>query len=167
MYSLISQNFPFSQSLPSSCFTFFYSGKYCFLLLFFFSFNPLFLAVSDYVLEEEAQDYVNSIHIEDDPVDKYSLPEQQLQVDYETEIVVEETPVEETSTSFQSMVDTVHEAPAPVVEEPVGDAPRKSYAAIVCSSSFTSVCVCWLLGDLFTQFEGLGIIDGKRPFSEK
>ncbi|KAB1208779.1 putative G3BP-like protein [Morella rubra] len=88
-------------------------------------------AVSDYVLEEEAQDYVNSIHIEDDPVDKYSLPEQQLQVDYETEIVVEETPVEETSASFQSMVDTVHEAPAPAVEEPVGDAPRKSYAAIL------------------------------------
>ncbi|XP_041008021.1 nuclear transport factor 2 isoform X2 [Juglans microcarpa x Juglans regia] len=85
--------------------------------------------VSDYV--EEAQDYVSSIHIEDDLVDKYSLPEQQEQEDYETEIVVEETPVEEPSPSFQSMANTVHEAPAPAVEEPVGEAPKKTYASIL------------------------------------
>jgi hypothetical protein len=106
------------------------------------------LAVSDYVLEDEAREYVNSIHIEDDPVDKYSLPEQQLQEDYESEVVVEETPAEETSVSLQSMVNTVHEAPAATVEEPMGEAPKKTYASIVCTSSITRVCG-WL-GGLFT-----------------
>ncbi|XP_059431886.1 nuclear transport factor 2 isoform X2 [Corylus avellana] len=87
--------------------------------------------VSDYVLEDEAREYVNSIHIEDDPVDKYSLPEQQLQEDYESEVVVEETPAEETSISLQSVVNTLHEAPAAAVEEPVGEAPKKTYASIL------------------------------------
>ncbi|XP_062148385.1 nuclear transport factor 2 isoform X2 [Alnus glutinosa] len=91
--------------------------------------------VSDYVLEDEAREYVNSIHIEDDPVDKYSLPEQQLQEDYESEVVVEETPAEETSVSLQSMVNTVHEAPAAAVEEPLGEAPKKTYASILRVSS--------------------------------
>lgn len=119
----------------------------------------MLLAVSDYV--EEAQDYVNSIHIEDDLVDKYSLPEQQQQEDYETEIVVEETPVEEPSPSFQSMINTVHEAPAPAVEESVGEAPKKTYAAIVCTSSIFRFCVgCFLWGggvnspvSLFVHFQ--------------
>lgn len=106
------------------------------------------LAVSDYVLEDEAREYVNSIHIEDDPVDKYSLPEQQLQEEYESEVVVEETPAEETSISLQSVVNTLHEAPAAAVEEPVGEAPKKTYASIVCTSSITRVCG-WL-GGLFT-----------------
>ncbi|XP_075648768.1 nuclear transport factor 2 isoform X1 [Castanea sativa] len=96
--------------------------------------------VSDYVLEEEARDYVDSIHIEEDPVDKYSLPEQQhqyslpeqqLQEDHETEIVVDETPAEETSASLQSVVNTVHEAPAVAVEEPVGEPLKKTYASIL------------------------------------
>jgi hypothetical protein len=61
---------------------------------------------------------------------------------------VEETPAEETSVSLQSMVNTVHEAPAAAVEEPVGEAPKKTYASIVCTSSITRVCG-WL-GGLFT-----------------
>ena len=93
--------------------------------------------MSDYVLEEEARDYVNSIHIEDDPVDKYSLPEQQLQEDYETDILVDETPVEEMSASLQSVVNTVHNAsPVAAVEEPVGEQPKQTYASIVRTCSF-------------------------------
>lgn len=34
------------------------------------------LSASNYGLEEEAMEYVNSIHIEDDPVNTYGLPEQ-------------------------------------------------------------------------------------------
>lgn len=77
---------------------------------------------------------MNSVDIEDDPVDKYSLPEQQVQQDYETEVVVEETPAEETyASSFQSVVNTVQETPAVSVEEPVGEPEKKTYASIVCA----------------------------------
>lgn len=123
------------------------------------------LAVSDYVLEEEARDYVDSIHIEEDPVDKYSLPEQQhqyslpeqqLQEDHETEIVVDEAPAEEISASLQSVVNTVHEAPAVAVEEPVGEPLKKTYASIVCTCSVTLECVCggwwWVVYTCATLF---------------
>lgn len=90
-----------------------------------------FLAVSDYVLEEEAREYVNSVDIEDDPVDKYSLPEQQFEQEFETEVVVEETPQEETYASFQSAVNTVQDTPATSVEEPVGEPQKKTWASIV------------------------------------
>ncbi|XP_050205271.1 nuclear transport factor 2 [Mercurialis annua] len=93
--------------------------------------NLLEPPVSDYALEEEAREYVDSVHIEDDPVDKYSLPEQQLQQDFETEVVVEETPVEETPTSFQGVVNVVQDSPAVAWEEPTEDAPRKTYASIL------------------------------------
>lgn len=98
-------------------------------------------AVSDYDLEEESREYANTVHIEDDPVDKYSLPEQQLQYslpeqqeqqeDLETEIVVEEAPIEETSSSLQSAVNIVHETPSVALEEPVGEPQKKTYASIV------------------------------------
>ncbi|KAG2405937.1 uncharacterized protein HKW66_Vig0051920 [Vigna angularis] len=60
---------------------------------------------SDYGLEEEAREYVNSVHIDDDPVDKYSLPEhqQQLHEDLETEIVVEETSAQEASPPIHNL----------------------------------------------------------------
>ncbi|CAK7333901.1 unnamed protein product [Dovyalis caffra] len=87
--------------------------------------------VSDYVLEEEAREYVNSVHIDDDPVDKYSLPEQQQQQDFETEIVVEETPVEETTASFQGAVNVVHDFPTAAPEEPMEEPPKKTYASIL------------------------------------
>ncbi|KAK8631056.1 hypothetical protein V6N13_079821 [Hibiscus sabdariffa] len=87
--------------------------------------------VSDYVLEEEAREYVNSVHIDDDPVDKYSLPEQPQEEDFEAEVVVEEAPAEETPATHHSVVSTVQETPAMPLEEPVGEAPRKTYASIL------------------------------------
>ncbi|GAV56674.1 NTF2 domain-containing protein/RRM_6 domain-containing protein [Cephalotus follicularis] len=79
--------------------------------------------VSDYVLEEEA--------IEDDPVDKYSLPEQEQQEDPEAEIVIEETPVEESATSLRSVFNVVQEPPAAAMEESVGEPTKKTYASIL------------------------------------
>ncbi|KAF5738991.1 putative Ras-GTPase-activating protein-binding protein [Tripterygium wilfordii] len=86
--------------------------------------------VSDYVLEEEAREFVSSVRIEDDPVDKYSLPEQQ-QPDFDAEIVVEEAPVEEMHASMQSVVNAVQEPVAPTAEEPVGEQPKRTYASIL------------------------------------
>ena len=101
------------------------------ILIFFFWSNLLDLAVSDYVLEEDAREYVNSVHIEDDPVDKYSLPEQPQEEDAEAEVVVEEAPAEETLALHHSVVNTVQEPPAMPLEEPVGEPPRRTYASIV------------------------------------
>lgn len=85
----------------------------------------------DYVLEEEARDYVNSVHIEDDTVDKYSLPEQPQKEEPEAEIVVEETPVEESSYFHQNVVSNVQEPSATAPVEPVGEPPKKTYASIL------------------------------------
>ncbi|CAN1766911.1 Nuclear transport factor 2 [Linum perenne] len=92
----------------------------------------LVLAVSDYGFEEEARDYVNSVHIDDTPVDKYSLPEHQLQhqQEFEGEVVVEETIPEETP-SFQGAVDVVHEPPTSAVDEPAEEPSKKTWASIV------------------------------------
>ncbi|KAK7378509.1 hypothetical protein VNO80_03951 [Phaseolus coccineus] len=88
---------------------------------------------SDYGLEEEAREYVNSVHIDDDPVDKYSLPEhhQQLHEDLETEIVVEETSAQEASPPIHSVAHTVKEPPAALVEESFEELPKKTYASIL------------------------------------
>ncbi|MBA0790958.1 hypothetical protein Gohar_015569 [Gossypium harknessii] len=86
---------------------------------------------SDYVLEEEAREYVNSVHIDDDPIDKYSLPEQPQEEDFEDEVVVEEAPADETLASHHNVVGIVQEIPAMPLEEPVGEPPRKTYASIV------------------------------------
>ncbi|CAI0434613.1 unnamed protein product [Linum tenue] len=97
-------------------------------------------AVSDYALEEEAREYVNSVHIEDTPVDKYSIPELQHQQDFRDDTVVEET-IEETP-SYQGAVDGVHEPSASVVDdEPVGEPEKKTYASIlrVAKGPFSSV----------------------------
>ncbi|PON44372.1 Splicing factor-like protein [Parasponia andersonii] len=87
--------------------------------------------VSDYVLEEEARDYMNSVHIEDDPIDKYSVSEQQQQDDFENEVVEEESPEEETSASIQNVPNAVQENPCVLVEEPVGEPIKKTYASIL------------------------------------
>ncbi|KAL5135176.1 putative G3BP-like protein [Glycine soja] len=89
--------------------------------------------VSDYGLEEEAREYVNSVHIDDDPVDEYSLPEhqQQLQEELETEIVEEETPVQEASPPIHSIAHTVQEPPVALVEESFEEPPKKTYASIL------------------------------------
>ncbi|KAJ4901729.1 Nuclear transport factor 2 (NTF2) family protein with RNA binding (RRM-RBD-RNP motifs) domain [Raphanus sativus] len=84
----------------------------------------------DYVVEQEASDYVNSVQINDDLVDKYSLQEDQYQPhheeDYEDEVAVQESPREEVV-----VVDVVHEPrPAPP-EEPLGEKSKMSYASIL------------------------------------
>ncbi|XP_021279800.1 putative G3BP-like protein isoform X4 [Herrania umbratica] len=90
-------------------------------------------AVSDYVLEEDAREYVNFVHIEDDPIDKYSLPEQPQEEDVEDEVVVEEAPAEETLASHHTGVNTVQEPPAMPLEEPVVEPARRTYASIITS----------------------------------
>ncbi|KDO60354.1 hypothetical protein CISIN_1g0010602mg, partial [Citrus sinensis] len=89
------------------------------------------LAASDYVLEEEAREYVSSVHIEDDATDNYSLPEQQQDEEPESEEVDEEIPAEEIPASFQTDVSPVQPPPAPAVEEPVDEPQRKTYASIL------------------------------------
>ncbi|CAJ1899420.1 unnamed protein product [Sphenostylis stenocarpa] len=90
-------------------------------------------ASSDYGLEEEAREYVNSVHLDDDPVDKYSLPEhqQQLHEDLETEVVVEETPAQEASPPIHSVAHTVQEPPVTHVEDSLEEPPKKTYASIL------------------------------------
>ncbi|KAL2953223.1 hypothetical protein AAZX31_19G154200 [Glycine max] len=87
----------------------------------------------DYGLEEEAREYANSVHIDDDPVDKYSLPEhqQQLQEELETEIVVEETSVQEASPPIHTVAHTIQEPPVALVEESFEEPPKKTYASIL------------------------------------
>ncbi|XVE99035.1 hypothetical protein REPUB_Repub03eG0161800 [Reevesia pubescens] len=87
--------------------------------------------VSDYVLEEEARDYVNSVHIEDDLVDKYNLSKQPQQEDVKTKVVAKETSAEETFALHHSVVNSVQEPPAMPLEEPVGEPPRRTYASIL------------------------------------
>ncbi|XP_022727505.1 ras GTPase-activating protein-binding protein 2-like isoform X2 [Durio zibethinus] len=87
--------------------------------------------VSDYVLEEEAREYVNSVHIEDGPVDRYILTEQPEEEDAEAEVVAEEAPAEETLALHHSVMNTVQEPPAMPLEEPVGDPPKRTYASIL------------------------------------
>ncbi|CAN1766925.1 Nuclear transport factor 2 [Linum perenne] len=68
----------------------------------------------------------------DTPVDKYSLPEHQLQhqQEFEGEVVVEETIPEETP-SFQGAVDVVHEPPTSAVDEPAEEPSKKTWASIL------------------------------------
>lgn len=91
----------------------------------------------DYVVEQEASDYVNAVQIKDDLVDKYSLQEDQYQPqheDYEDEVAVEETPREEV------VVDVVHEPrAAPPPEEPVAEKSKMSYASIVSTLSLSTI----------------------------
>ncbi|PSR86407.1 Ras GTPase-activating protein-binding protein like [Actinidia chinensis var. chinensis] len=89
--------------------------------------------VSDYSLEVDASEYVNSIHIDgDDPVDEYSLEErqQQQQQGPETDTELEETPVEESSDLLQNVVEAVPD-PLYSVEEPLAEPPKLTYASIL------------------------------------
>lgn len=93
--------------------------------------------VPDYVLEQEARDYVNAVQIKDDLVDKYSLQEDQhqhQQEDYEDEVAIEETPGDEVA------VDVVREVRAVPAEEPVGEKSKMSYASIVSTNSLMIMC---------------------------
>ncbi|KAG5252305.1 G3BP protein [Salix suchowensis] len=108
------------------------------------SLSPPEPPVSNHVLEEEAREYVNSVCIDDDPVDEYSLPEQQEQQDFETETVVNETPVVEIAASFQSAVNVGQDFPTAAPEEPIEEPQKKTYASILrvskglSSSSFST-----------------------------
>ncbi|KAJ6711076.1 hypothetical protein OIU74_011857 [Salix koriyanagi] len=95
------------------------------------SLSPPEPPVSNHVLEEEAREYVNSVCINDDPVDEYSLPEQQEQQDFETETVVNETPVVEIAASFQSAVNVGQDFPTAAPEEPIEEPQKKTYASIL------------------------------------
>ncbi|KAF9688501.1 hypothetical protein SADUNF_Sadunf02G0203600 [Salix dunnii] len=97
--------------------------------------------VSDHVLEEEAREYVNSVRIDDDPVDEHRAPEQQ---DFETEIVVNETPVVETAASFQSAVNVGQDFPTAAPEEPIEEPQKKTYASIVGIYSLLVFVSCFL-----------------------
>jgi len=112
----------------------------CFCVII--SLSSIFLSASDYGFEEEARDYVNSVHIDDDPVDKYSLPEQQqqLQEDFETEVVVDETPVQEASPPVHNVAHTIRETPTAPVEESFEEPAKKTYASIVCTSLNYFLC---------------------------
>lgn len=78
---------------------------------------------------------MNSVHIDDDPVDKYSLPEQQqLQEDLETEVVVEETPAPEAYQPVHNVAHTIRETPVALVEESFEEPAKKTYASIVCTT---------------------------------
>ncbi|CAN8247863.1 unnamed protein product [Cochlearia groenlandica] len=84
--------------------------------------------VPDYVLEQEARDYVSSVQIKDDLVDKYSLQEDQYQPQqehYEDEVVVDETHRDDVA------VDVVHETRAAAEEPVVGEKSKMSYASIL------------------------------------
>lgn len=89
---------------------------------------------SNYELEEDTREYVNSIHIEEDsPVDKYSLPDEQQHEELQSETVVEEAPVEE-SAPHESAVNHVNhvEDSVPVpANEPAGEPAKLSYASIL------------------------------------
>ncbi|XP_050876115.1 uncharacterized protein LOC127079790 [Lathyrus oleraceus] len=97
--------------------------------------------VSDYGFEEEAREYLNSVHIDDDPVDKYSLPEQQqqLQEDLETEVVVEKTPTREAYPPVPNVAHTIRETPVTLMEESFEEPAKKTYASILCVSKGQSV----------------------------
>ena len=95
------------------------------------------LAVSDYSLELDASEYVNSIHIDgDDPVDEYSLEEQQQGPETDTEL--EETPVEESSALLQHVVEAVPD-PLYSAEEPLSEPPKLTYASIVRNFSISHI----------------------------
>ncbi|XP_023514584.1 putative G3BP-like protein [Cucurbita pepo subsp. pepo] len=87
--------------------------------------------VSDYVLEENARDYEDSVHVEDDPVDKYSLPEQHQQEEFKTEVLVEEATVEDLVASHPIVVNSVQEPLSAVIDEPVGEPEKRTYASIL------------------------------------
>ncbi|KAL7151653.1 hypothetical protein ABFS83_04G045800 [Erythranthe nasuta] len=98
--------------------------------------------VSDYALEEEAMNHVNSIRIEgDDPTNEYNYQEH-YQPDLEAESEPEpepdlealrreeEKPIEESTALLQSAV-TAHKETQPSTEEPVVEPKKFTYASIL------------------------------------
>ncbi|XP_057547995.1 nuclear transport factor 2-like [Amaranthus tricolor] len=96
--------------------------------------------VSSYELEEASREYVNSIPIEEDnPVDKYSLleEEQHEEPHIELETIVQEAPIEEPAALVESTVNHVHYVEESIIVPPevtVGEPPKLSYASILQAS---------------------------------
>ncbi|GMP99299.1 hypothetical protein CsSME_00046820 [Camellia sinensis var. sinensis] len=91
--------------------------------------------------EIDPQPLTSTLHPElpgHNPVDEYTLQEQQQQQGPEADTVLEETPAEGPSTLLQNVVeaipDTLHS-----VEEPVGEPPKFTYASILRASKGQSV----------------------------
>lgn len=103
-------------------------------VLYIFVANLMFFAVPDYGFEEEASEFVNSVHIDgNDEVDDYSGEDQQpQQQDFESETELEETPADDLSALLHKVVEAEPE-PVHSVEEPVGEPPKLTYASIVCT----------------------------------
>ncbi|KAL8029175.1 hypothetical protein ABFX02_14G210900 [Erythranthe guttata] len=99
--------------------------------------NP---TVSDYALEEEEGEYLNSVHTEgDERVQEYSYqehlqqdlePEPEFEPEAEVEKTEDGTPFEESRHLLQSTVTTSHE-PERSVDEPVGEPEKFTYASIL------------------------------------
>ncbi|KAM7496145.1 hypothetical protein LguiA_020559 [Lonicera macranthoides] len=95
--------------------------------------------VSDYALEVETSEKLNSVHIEDDdPVDEYSIHEQQLlqqqqEEEYPAAESEEETPAEESYGLPQNAV-VAEQEPQPHVEEFTGEPQKFTYASILQAS---------------------------------
>ncbi|KAG5514657.1 hypothetical protein RHGRI_035903 [Rhododendron griersonianum] len=96
--------------------------------------------VPDYGFEEEASEFVNSVHIDgDDEVEDYSGEDQQpQQLDFESETELEETPAEDLSALLHKVVEAEPE-PVHSVEEPVGEPPKLTYASILRAAKGPSV----------------------------
>ncbi|XVE65764.1 hypothetical protein DITRI_Ditri08aG0025700 [Diplodiscus trichospermus] len=89
--------------------------------------------VSSYLLggDIQAQEFVVSVDVkENGPVDKYSLPEQQLVQAPESENIMENSSVQESNGSLLHMVHNVQEH-VPPVEEPLGEPQKHTYASIL------------------------------------
>ncbi|KAJ4956809.1 hypothetical protein NE237_013592 [Protea cynaroides] len=95
--------------------------------------SPVPEPASDYLLggEIRATNFVPSGHLEEnDPIDKYNPPENRQQQISEAENIVDETAVEEMTASFQSAMNSVRDSPS-LIEEPVGEPPKHTYASIL------------------------------------
>ncbi|CAJ2662716.1 unnamed protein product [Trifolium pratense] len=65
---------------------------------------------------------------------------QQLQEDFESEVVVEETPAQEASPQVYSVAQTIRETPVAHVEESYEEPAKKTYASIVCTTGSYLFC---------------------------
>ncbi|KAG9143553.1 hypothetical protein Leryth_015972 [Lithospermum erythrorhizon] len=87
---------------------------------------------SDYPLEEEAREYVESVHIEAaHPVEEYKFEEHQHEPEAEYEAEQEETQVEEPADFHPIVTEAAHEPRLAAIEEPSSEPQKFSYASIL------------------------------------
>lgn len=113
--------------------------SYCWLKVFYCE------TVSDYGLEEEARNYVNSIHVEgNDPIREYSYQEHHHQEEWDpvpepefepeqpdSEAEAEALRLEEETTAFLQSIVISQKETEPSKEEPVVEPEKLTYASIV------------------------------------